>query len=105
MLIKVLGVRRSAIGVKTSLRVWSPSFINPVACTASLLPPGAVFSLVSVSVARLFLRGGVAGPTSNPPLFPGLGPAGDSQRAFSRQSVCVYTPYIPVGALNTILST
>ena len=73
MLIKVLGVRRSAIGVKTSLRVWSPSFISPVACTASLLPPGAVFSLVSVSVARLFLRGGVAGPTPNPPLFSGLG--------------------------------
>ena len=53
--------------------VWSPSFINPVACSASLLPPGAVFSLVSVSVARLFFF-------FNPPLFSGLG----TGRRFSR---------------------
>ena len=77
MLIKVLGVRKSAIGVKASLRVWFPSFITPVACSASLLPPGAVFSLVSVSVPRLFY--GVGSLAPHPTL---LSLAGDSQRAF-----------------------
>ena len=89
MLIKVLGVRRSAVEVKTSLRVWSPSFINPVACSASLLPPGAVFSLVSVSVARLFLRGGVAGHTPNLPLFSGLGTGRRFSERFQAKLYCI----------------
>ena len=38
MLVIVLGIRRSAFGVKTSLWVWSPSFINPVACSLLLSP-------------------------------------------------------------------
>ncbi|KAK3521071.1 hypothetical protein QTP86_015257 [Hemibagrus guttatus] len=36
------GVRRSAVGLETSSRLWSPSFISPVAWTASLPLPELV---------------------------------------------------------------
>ena len=59
--------------MKTSSPVWSPSFVKPVAWSASFLPPGAVLTLFflffSASVAALFLPNGVIVPLAYPPPF------------------------------------
>lgn len=68
VLVEGLGVSRSADGMKTSWRGWSPSFMNPVAWSASLLPSRAVLSLVFCFHSWCIFTGWGCWPPSSHPL-------------------------------------